>query len=76
MVKFVNSALAAQGLHVPFMGADLHTAHQAMLERCPIYKIEEDWHRCSLRDNLPHQKKGINDKFLYILLMNDMRKVN
>ena len=31
VVKFVSSALAAQGLLVWIPGVDLHTAHQAML---------------------------------------------
>ena len=28
-----------------FQVKDLHTTHQAMLGRCPTYKIEKDWHR-------------------------------
>ena len=46
VAKFVHSALAAQGSLVQILGADLHTAHQAMLWWHPTYKIEEDWHRC------------------------------
>ena len=37
-------------------GADLlHSS--AMLWRRPTYKIEEDWHRCQHRANLPQAKK-------------------
>ena len=57
VVKFTCSALAAWGLWVWILGADLHTGHQAMLWRHPTYKIEEGGHRGSLRDNLPHQKR-------------------
>ena len=49
VVKFVDSSLVAQGLQVQMPGADLHTTHQAMLWRCPTYKIEEDWHGCYYR---------------------------
>ena len=43
VVKFVHSTSAAQGLWAQFLGADLHTAHKAMLQQRPTYKIEEDW---------------------------------
>ena len=46
VVKFVLSALAACSLRVQILGPDLHIAHQAMLWQDPIYKIEEDWHKC------------------------------
>ena len=46
VVKFVCSALAAQSLLVPILGADLHITHHTMLSQHPAYKIEEDWHRC------------------------------
>ena len=57
MVEFTCSAWAAQGLQVQIPGADLCTAHQAMLWWHPTYKIEEDRHRCELRDNLPQQRE-------------------
>ena len=57
-VKFARSASEARGLQVLMPGVDLHTAHQAMLWWCPTYKIEEDRHRCQLRDNLPQAKRG------------------
>ena len=57
MVKFVCSASAARGSLVQIQGADLHTAGQAMLWRCPTDKVEEDWHRCQLSNNLPQAKK-------------------
>ena len=46
VVKFTCSALAAQGSRIQILGADLHSAYQAMLWQHPTYKIEEDWHRC------------------------------
>ena len=46
VIKFMCSAVAAWGSWVRIPGMDLHSAHQAMLWRRPIYKIEEDWHRC------------------------------
>ena len=58
MVEFARSALAAWGLLVQIPSVDLHITHQAMLCRCLTYKIEEDGHKCKLRPNLSHQKKG------------------
>ena len=46
VVKFTHFALAARGSRVWVLGADLGTAHQAMLWWRPVYKVEEDWHRC------------------------------
>ena len=46
VVKFVHSALVAKSSWVLIPGSDLYTTHQAMLWRCPTYKMEEDWHRC------------------------------
>ena len=42
-VKFAHFTLVAQGSWVWISGADLHTAHQAVLWQHPAYKIEEDW---------------------------------
>ena len=47
VVRFECLASVAQGSQVWIPGADLHTAHQAMLWWCPTYEIEEDWHRCT-----------------------------
>ena len=58
MVKSASPTSAAWGLQVPILGIDIHTAHQAVLWQCPIYKIEKDWHRRQLRDNLPQAKSG------------------
>ena len=58
VVKFVRSALGAQGSQVQIPGVDLHTTHQAMLWWRPTYKIEEDCYWCLLRANLPHWKKN------------------
>ena len=44
VVKFACPASVAWGSRVQIQGADLHTAHQAMLWQHPTYKIEEDWH--------------------------------
>ena len=51
VLKFACSALAS-GVQVQILGTDLHTTHQA------TYKIEEEWHRCQLSDNLPQAKRG------------------
>ena len=45
VVRFVHSALAAQGLQVQIPDMNIHTTHQAMLWWCPTYKIEKDGHR-------------------------------
>ena len=58
VVKFTHSNLAAQDSQVWVLGADLHTAHQAMLWRDLTYQIEEHWHRCKLRDNPSQAKRG------------------
>ena len=57
VIKFSCSALVAGGSQVPIPVMVVHTTHQAMLWQHPTYKIEEDWHRCLLRDNLPHKIK-------------------
>ena len=46
VVKFTLSTSAAWASRVQISGVDLHTTHQTMLWWPPIYKIEEDWHRC------------------------------
>ena len=61
-VEFVYPISVAQCLQVWISGVDLHTAHQAMLWQRPTYKLEEDWHRYWLRDNLPHQEKKLKKK--------------
>ena len=38
VLRFTHSTSAAQGSQVQIPGADLHTAHQAMLWRHPTYK--------------------------------------
>ena len=43
VVKFTRSTSAARGSQVQILGADLHTAYQAMLWWHPTYKIERDW---------------------------------
>ena len=58
VAKFTCSTSVVQDFRVPLLGADLHTTRQAILWQHPIYKIEEDWHGCSLRDNLPHLERG------------------
>ena len=42
MVKFACSTSEAQGTQVQILGADLHTAHQAMLWWCPTYQKERN----------------------------------
>ena len=46
VIRFAYSTLVAWGSQIQILGTDLHTAHQAVLWRCPTYKIEEDWNRC------------------------------
>ena len=46
VVKFAHSALVAQGLPIWILGADLHTACQAVLWQASTYKLKEDGHRC------------------------------
>ena len=58
MVKFVPSALVAQGSQIQILHMDIHTAYQAVLWWCPTYKMEEDWHRRQLRDSLSQTKRG------------------
>ena len=45
-VKFVCSALAAQGLLVQILGTDLALLIKPCCGRHPTYKIEEDGNRC------------------------------
>ena len=52
-VKFMCSALAGRGSWVWIPGMNLRITHQAMLWQHPAHKIEENWHRCKLRANLP-----------------------
>ena len=58
VVKFACSAPVAWGSQVWILGADPHAACQATVWWHPMYKIMENWHRCKLRDNLPHKKKN------------------
>ena len=55
---------SGSGLQVWIPGMDLLQS-SAMLWSHPTFKVEEDWHRCQLRMNLPHQNIYI---FLYILI--------
>ena len=57
LLKLALLTSADPAYWVQIQGADLHTTCQAMLWRCPTYKVEEDWHRCQLSSNLPHQEK-------------------
>ena len=54
VVKFMCYTSMAQGPWLQNPSADLHTTHQTTLWQSPIGKVEEDWHRCQLRANLPH----------------------
>ena len=58
VVKFVHSTLVAQSSRVWIPSEDLHATYQATLWWCPTYKIEEDWHRCYLSNNLLEVKRG------------------
>ena len=59
VLSLAHSASATQ---VWFPGMTLHHSSVAMLWRRPSYKIQEDWHRCQLRANLPQQNKGRKKK--------------
>ena len=61
MVKFMCSVSVAWGLHVWILDMDLNTIHQAMLWRCPTYKIEEDWHICLAQGQSSSSKRRKND---------------
>ena len=45
-VKCASSALAAQGLLVRFLGADMAPLVKPCCGRRPTYKVEEDGHGC------------------------------
>ena len=45
-LRFTCSASAAWGSLVEIPSVNIHTTYQAMLQWCPTYKIEDDWHRC------------------------------
>ena len=56
VVKVLCAPLRIPGSQVQILGADqLHSL--AMLWQYPTYKAEEDWHRYSLRANLPQAKR-------------------
>ena len=55
---FTHSASTAWGSQVQIPGMDPHTAGKAVLWWRLTYKVEEDWHRCWLSDNLPQAKRG------------------
>ena len=57
VVGVTCSASVAQGLRAQILGTDLHTTHEAMLWQCSTYKIEEDWQRSWLSNNLFKQKE-------------------
>ena len=59
-LKFLGSASGGLGSQVLILSVDLLQS-LAMPWRCPIYKIEEDWHRCWLRAGLPQAKKKEED---------------
>ena len=58
MVKFAQSTSVAKGSQVQIPGADLALLIKPCCGGIP-HKIEEDWHRCQLRDNLLQAKRGI-----------------
>ena len=56
VVKFTHSASVAQHSQVRIPGTELAPLIKPCCGGIP-HKIEEDLHRCSLRANLPHQRK-------------------
>ena len=57
VVKFSALCFGGLGLWVCFPGIGLHHLSAAVLWQHPIYKIQEDWHRCWLRAHLPQKRK-------------------
>ena len=57
VVKFSLLQFSNAGSWVQISGADLHRL-SATLWWSPTYTVEEDWHRCWLRANLPQEKKS------------------
>ena len=56
-LRFCPLRFSGPGSQVRIPCTDLlHSS--AMLQRHLTYKIEEDWHRCQLRANLPQAKRG------------------
>ena len=69
-LKFHMLYFGSPGSQVQITGADLlHSS--AMLWRDPTYKVEEDWHRCQLKANLPHThtKRSIKTKYRATILI-------
>ena len=56
VVKFSMVCFSGLGSWVWILGADLHHS-SAMLWWWPACKIQEDWHGCKLRANLPQGKR-------------------
>ena len=56
VVKFARFASVVWGSQVWILGMDLALLIKPHCGGTP-HKIEEDWHRCSLRANLPHKKE-------------------
>ena len=57
MALWLSSVSSALEVQVQFLGADIHHSSAAILWREPTCKIEEGWHRCQLRANLPQAKR-------------------
>ena len=57
VVKFENFASVAQGSQVQIPGMDLAPLIKPCCDGIP-HKIEEDWRRCQLSDNLSQAKRG------------------
>ena len=57
MAQKLSSALAAQGLLVWILGADMAWLIKPCCGRHPMYKLEEDGHGCCLRASLASKKE-------------------
>ena len=55
-VKFACSTSVAQGSQIRIQGVDLAPLVEPRCGSIP-QKIEADWHRCQLRENLPQEIK-------------------
>ena len=58
MVLWLSSTSSASADQVQFLGVDILHSLATMQWQGPTYKIEEYWHRCYLRGNLPQAKRG------------------
>ena len=76
VVEFMCSALVAWGSQVLIPGADLAPLIKPCCGGIPGKKMEEDWHRCQLSNNLPQAERGrlATDVGLWLILLTHTQK--